>query len=91
MKLNSQRLERSGFADPDRLVGISICLICGMVIPPLGRREGWVGWGCIVASFVLILPFVMLIIVSVFDRIRDAVRFKSGDMKPKDDNEHGSA
>lgn len=61
-----------------------------MLLLPLARREGWIGWVGAVASFLLIAPFVMLIIVGVFDRIRDAVRIKPDGRKSNDDNGHGS-
>jgi uncharacterized membrane protein YcjF (UPF0283 family) len=62
---------RAGFADPDWLVGISVCLVLGLLLLPLARRNDWIGWGCAVTSAILILPFVLLVVCGAYQRIKD--------------------
>ena len=61
-----------------------------MLILPFGRRADWIGWVCIVASFVLLIPFTLLIIVGVYDRIREMLRAPIEEMEPQDEREDAS-
>ncbi len=71
MNAKGRLRSRAGFADPDWLVGISICLVLGMLILPFASRDDLIGWIRAILSPILILPFVFIIVLGVYQRIRD--------------------
>jgi hypothetical protein len=69
---------RLGFADPDWLVSISVSLTLGLLLLPWVRRDGEINWICAVAVVILVLPFWLLVVCGIYQRLRSILRASLG-------------